>query len=64
VTGPTTALIGEAGPEVVIPLDRFEKMMGDNGNGGRAINYYAAPNKSFDAEQELRLAMQRVRVLA
>lgn len=64
VTGPTTALIGEAGPEVVIPLDRFERMMGDNVGGGQPINYYAAPNKSFDAEQELRLAMQRVRVLA
>lgn len=65
VTGPTNALIGEAGPEVVIPLDRFERMMGMNAeSGGRAINYYAAPNKSFDAEQELRLAMTRVRVLA
>jgi hypothetical protein len=64
VTGPTNALIGEAGPEVVIPLDRFERMMGDSVGAGRSINYYAAPNKSFDAEQELRLAMQRVRVLA
>lgn len=65
VTRPTNALIGEAGPEVVIPLDRFERMMGMNAeSGGRAINYYAAPNKSFDAEQELRLAMTRVRVLA
>lgn len=64
VTSPTNALIGEAGPEVVIPLDRFERMMGDSANAGRSINYYAAPNKSFDAEQELRLAMQRVRVLA
>ena len=62
VTGPTTALIGEAGPEVVIPLDRFESMMGGNGDG-RTVNYYAAPNKSFDAEQELRLAMTRARVL-
>jgi hypothetical protein len=63
VTGPTTALIGEAGPEVVIPLDRFERMLGDNVEG-RTVNYYAAPNKSFDAEQELRLAMTRARVLA
>ena len=63
VTGPTNALIGEAGPEVVIPLDRFESMMGVNGQGG-TVNYYAAPNKSFDAEQELRLAMTRARVLA
>jgi hypothetical protein len=63
VTGPTNALIGEAGPEVVIPLDRFESMMGINGQNG-TVNYYAAPNKSFDAEQELRLAMTRARVLA
>ena len=64
VTGPTNALIGEAGPEVVIPLDRFERMMGINGGDGRTVNYYAAPNKSFNAEQELRLAMTRARVLA
>jgi hypothetical protein len=64
VTGPTNALIGEAGPEVVIPLDRFERMMTGDGLGGRTVNYYAAPNKSFDAEQELRLAMTRARVLA
>jgi phage-related protein len=64
VTGPTNALVGEAGPEVVMPLDRFEKMMGIDGGGGQSVNYYAAPNKSFDAEQELRLAMQRVRAFA
>ena len=63
VTRPTTALIGEAGPEMVIPLDRFESMLGERGDG-RTLNYYAAPNKSFDAEQELRLAMTRARVLA
>lgn len=63
VTGPTNALVGEAGPEVVMPLDRFEKVMGLN-QGGQPINYYAAPNKSFDAEQELLLAMRRVKVMA
>ncbi len=63
VTRPTNALIGEAGPEMVIPLNRFESLL-ESGNGGRTVNYYAAPNKSFDAEQELRLAMTRARVLA
>jgi hypothetical protein len=29
VTGPTLALIGEAGPEAVIPLDRMGSMGGD-----------------------------------
>lgn len=30
VSGPTRAIIGEAGPEVVMPLDRFESAMGMN----------------------------------
>ena len=64
VSGPTNALIGEAGPEVVMPLDRFERMLGIGEGPGRAVNYYAAPNKSFDAEQELQLAMRRVRMMA
>jgi phage-related protein len=64
VNGPTNALIGEAGPEVVMPLDRFERNMGLNGENGQTVNYYSAPNKSFDAEQELRLAMQRVEAFA
>ena len=63
VDQPTTAIIGEAGPEVVVPLDRFEQMMGMNGTGG-TVNYYAAPNKSLDAEQELIMAMRRVKVMA
>lgn len=33
-------------------------------SGGMAVNYYAAPNKSFDAEQELLLAMRRVQIVA
>jgi len=35
VSQPTPALVGEAGPEAVIPLDRFERMMGDMGGGTR-----------------------------
>jgi hypothetical protein len=62
VTGPTNALIGEAGPEIVIPLDRFESMMG-MGSGGQAINYYAAPNQSLDSERELFQAMKRAKVV-
>jgi hypothetical protein len=30
VTGPTLALIGEAGPEAVVPLDRMGGMGGNN----------------------------------
>jgi hypothetical protein len=46
VTGPTLALIGEAGPEAVIPLDRY------NGGGGGDVNIYvqgADPNAVVDA---------------
>jgi hypothetical protein len=60
VTGPTAALIGEAGPEVVIPLDRFDSMMN---SGQPAVNYYAAPNQSLDSEQELFQAMKRAKVV-
>ena len=60
VTGPTAALIGEAGPEVVIPLDRFDSMIN---SGQPPLNYYAAPNQSIDSEQELFMAMRRARVV-
>ena len=63
VTGPTAALIGEAGPEVVIPLNKFESMMGMDGKG-KSINYYAAPNQSLDNEQALFQAMRRAKVVA
>jgi tape measure domain-containing protein len=64
VTGPTSALIGEAGPEVVIPLDRFESMMGMTGAPGKTVNYFAAPNQSIDSEQALFQAMRRAKVVA
>jgi phage-related protein len=62
VTGPTPALVGEAGPEMVIPLNRFEQMM-DSGKG-KTVNYYAAPNQSVDSEQALFQAMRRAKVVA
>lgn len=65
VDQPTTALIGEAGPEVVTPLKDFERMMGlsaDNSNGA-TLNYYAAPNVSIDSEQALFTAMRRAKVV-
>jgi phage-related protein len=67
VDSPTTALIGEAGPEVVTPLADFERMMGlekDQTAKGQTINYYAAPNQSLDAEQQLFTAMKRAKVIA
>lgn len=62
VTGPTNALVGEAGPEVVIPLDRFESMMNMTGSGA-SLNYYAAPNQSIDSERDLFQAMRRAKVV-
>jgi hypothetical protein len=64
VDQPTTALIGEAGPEVVVPLDRFESMVGLDGGAGKTVNYYAAPNNSIDSEQALFQAMRRAKVVA
>jgi phage-related protein len=36
VQRPISAIVGEAGPEVVMPLDRFENLMGIGGSGGAA----------------------------
>lgn len=64
VNSPTTALIGEAGPEVVTPLKDFERMMGIGDGAGKTINYYAAPNQSIDSEQALFTAIKRAKVVA
>lgn len=63
VTGPTPALIGEAGPELVIPLNKVESILGGMGDG-KTVNYYAAPNQSIDSEQDLFQAMRRAKVVA
>ena len=55
VTGPTQALVGEAGPEIVWPLDKLEKLfMGMNIGGGVTNNYYnfegiTTPEEIIDA---------------
>jgi phage-related protein len=57
-----SVMVGERGPEIltlpggatVTPLD----------HGGPTIVYNAAPNQSFDAEQELVKAMRRARLVA
>jgi hypothetical protein len=38
VTGPTNALIGEAGPEVVFPLDKLNRFMRGNANNSPQMN--------------------------
>jgi len=48
VTGPTVALIGEAGPEAVVPLDRYNGGMG--GGNNVTINVQGGdPNAVVDA---------------
>lgn len=62
VTGRGTVLVGEEGPELlnlsrgasVIPLDH---PAAGAGNGGGTLNYYAAENRSFDAEAEFHAAL-------
>lgn len=61
--GGQPAIIGEAGPEVVIPLDRFEDMMGLDDRQPNIV-YNAAPNESIDSERALITAVRRARVLA
>lgn len=63
VTGPTPALVGEAGPELIIPLNKFQSMA-EAAGGGKSLNYYAAPNQSVDSEQALFQAMRRAKVVA
>ena len=59
----TTAIIGEAGPEVVTPLKDFERMMGIGDSNAKTINYYAAPDNSIDSEQALFQAIRRAKVV-
>ena len=45
VTSPTLALIGEAGPEAVVPLDRF------HGGGGSTFNITVNAGMGTDGRQ-------------
>lgn len=54
VTSPTLALIGEAGPEAVIPLDR----MGDMGGGGNNVTIHVNGGDPQQVVNALRRYMQ------
>jgi hypothetical protein len=41
VTGPTLGLVGEAGPEAIIPLSKFDDIVGKRGGGNITINVNA-----------------------
>ena len=50
VTGPTLGLVGEAGPEAIIPLDRLRNMRGIGGGGDINITVTSAdPNAVIEA---------------
>lgn len=55
VTGPTPAMIGEAGPEAVIPLAKLPGMMGSMGGGaGRGdVHVHVHVNGSVQTQQDL-----------
>jgi hypothetical protein len=55
VTGPTLAMIGEAGPEAVIPLDR----MGQMGGGGTTVNINVNGGDPNAVVQALRTYMRQ-----
>jgi len=56
VTSPVMAQVGEAGPEVVIPLDRFERQYG-SGSG----DVYLTVNGALDAEGTARTILRVLR---
>jgi hypothetical protein len=55
VTGPTLAMIGEAGPEAVIPLDRMSQM----GGGGTTVNINVSGGDPNAVVQALRTYMRQ-----
>jgi hypothetical protein len=63
VTSPTLALIGEAGPELVIPASKLKTANFGQGNT-YIVNYTAAPNQSLDSETALVDAITRARLVS
>lgn len=59
VTGPTMGVVGEAGPEVIIPLDRLESVLQPYGNLG---NESSAMQTSTKTTEELIVNIQNITV--
>ena len=59
VTGPTMGVVGEAGPEVIIPLDRLESVLQPYGNLG---NESSAMQSSTKTTEELIVNIQNITV--
>lgn len=51
-------------PNVGARVDYFTRAVSPDASEGKTVNYYAAPNNSLDAEQDLIQAMRRVKVVA
>lgn len=60
VTGPTKAVIGESGPEAVIPLDRLSSIVGNGGTSVGDINITIEGNADSDTVQEIADAVEDV----
>ena len=59
VTQPTFAMVGEAGPEAVIPLDRLAAMQNNGNNGTTVINVSGAIDPVGVADQIAKILNQR-----
>jgi hypothetical protein len=64
----TLAVVGEAGPEAVVPLSKLDDIVARamtraGGGGQKVLNYYAAPNSSLDSEEDLFSAASRARMV-
>ena len=56
VTGPTNAMIGEAGDEAVIPLDQLGRMIGAGAGGGMTVVFNDAVYGFEDFEDKINQA--------
>lgn len=62
VNGATLAMIGEAGPEAVIPLDRLNAMMAGSGGGGITVNLFVSGSVATERNLAEGIRRQLVRV--
>lgn len=67
VTSPTMGLVGEAGPEAIIPLSRFSELMGSGGSGDVRIevnisgNIYGVSDLNSAMEEAADRYLSRIR---
>lgn len=66
MTGTTPAIVGEAGPEAIIPLDRLgevignaNKQVGNIGGGGNVMNFYIQGNNAMEIGDEVSRVLEK-----